>query len=93
MLLVNYSSGVTLIYVTLLVILEVRGPKTPETGVPHMHIRRPCLRVTPQTNPLGSLSTCTFLYIHFQPPLLTSLYFLSPNLYQMSIALLGGGFQ
>ena len=87
MLLDNYSNSVTLIYVTLLVILEVRGPKTPETEVPHMHIRRPCLRVTPQTNPLGSLSTCTLLYTNLQPSLLIFLYLLSPNLYKMSIAL------
>ena len=93
MLLVNYSSGVTLIYMTLLVISGVRDPKTSETGVPHMYIRRLCLTVTPQTNPLGSLSTCTFLYTNLQPPLLISLYLLSPNLYQMSIALLSGGFQ
>ena len=34
MLLVNYSSGATLDHVTLLVILGVRGPKTPGTGFP-----------------------------------------------------------
>ena len=81
MLLVNYSSGATLDHVTLLVILGVRGPKTPGTGFPHMYIRRPCLRVAPQTNPLGSSSTCTPLHTSLQPPLLTSLYLLSPNLY------------
>ena len=47
MLLVNYSSGATLNHVTLLVILGVRGTKTPGTGFPHMYITRPCLRVAP----------------------------------------------
>ena len=80
MLLVNYSSGATLDHVTLLVILGVRGPKTSGTGFPHMYIRSPCLRVAPQTNPLGSSSTCTSLHTSLQPPLLTSLYLLSPTL-------------
>ena len=47
MLLVNYSSGATLDHVTLLVILGVRGPKTPGTGFPHMYIRRPLSESSP----------------------------------------------